>query len=153
MYMSHALHRLMVLLLSPLQLEITYQQYSLKWRFRFSSLKGQVVNFCKDILYEKELPCTHSIKHVGTILSKDINNWDQTLAACKIIKSTSTILLQSGCHPHGLNPATSLKIVNILCLAKALYGCELWNTITKHELLALERAFRFAIKHIQGPFA
>ena len=56
------------------------------------------------------------------------------------------ILLQSGCNPHVLNPATSLKIVNNLCLVKALYGCELWTTITKHELLALERAFRFAIK-------
>ena len=134
---------------------LTCQQYSLKWRFRFSSLKSQVVNFCKDtdphiLLYENELPCTHSIKHVGTILNKDLNNWDRTVAACKTIKSTSMILLQSGCHPHGLNPATSLKIVNSLCLAKALYGCELWNNITKHELLALERAFRFAIKNIQG---
>ena len=27
---------------------LTCQQYSLKWRFRFSSLKSQVVNFCKD---------------------------------------------------------------------------------------------------------
>ena len=58
---------------------LTCQQYSLKWRFRFSSLKSQVVNFCKDtdphiLLYENELPCTHSIKHVGTIWNKDLNN-------------------------------------------------------------------------------
>ena len=26
---------------------LTCQQYSLKWRFRVSSLKSQVVNFCK----------------------------------------------------------------------------------------------------------
>ena len=36
---------------------LTFQQYSLKWRFRFSSLKSQLVNFCKDtdphiLLYE-----------------------------------------------------------------------------------------------------
>ena len=59
-------------------------------------------------------------------------------------------LLQSGCHPHGLSPVTSLKLVKTLCLAKSLYGCELWNALSRNELLALERAFRFSIKNIQG---
>ena len=58
---------------------LTCQPKILKWRFRFSSFKSQVVNFCKDtdphiLLYENELPCTHSIKHGGTNLNKDLNN-------------------------------------------------------------------------------
>ena len=68
--MSHALHRLMILLLSPhtpsnmQNMLLTCQQYSLKRIFRSSSLKSQVVNFGKDtdphiLLYEKDLPCTH----------------------------------------------------------------------------------------------
>ena len=37
-----------------------------------------------------------------------------------------------------------------LCLAKSIYGYELWNALSSNELLALERAFRFSIKNIQG---
>jgi len=134
---------------------LTCQQYSLKWRFKFSSLKSQMINFCKDndplfLLYSKQLPSTNSIKHVGITLNKHLNNWDRTLEACKTIKSTSMAILHSGGHPCGLNPYTSLKLINSLCLSKALYGCALWNAITDNEILALERAFRFAIKNIQG---
>ena len=49
-----------------------------------------------------------------------------------------------------LNTSTCLKIVNQLAYTRALYGCELWNNLTKSELLFLERAHRFVCKAVQG---
>ena len=49
---------------------------------------------------------------------------------------------------HGLSPVTGLKRVKNLCVAKSLYGCELWNAHSRNELLALEHAFRLSIKNI-----
>ena len=100
------------------------ENYSSKWWFTFSSQKSEIRNFSiesdADVsLCNKQLPKTTTIMHVG-------------------------IKLQSGCHPHGL----SLKRVKNLCVAKSLYGCELWNALSRNELLALERAFRFSIKNI-----
>ena len=131
------------------------QHYSSKWRFTFSSQKSQIINFGKEsdpafFLYNKQLPNTTSIKHVGIRLEKNFDHWERTIESCKTIKSTSMALLQSGCHPCGLSPITSIKLVKVLGLAKALYGCELWNALSKNELLALERAYRFSIKNIQG---
>ena len=92
----------------------------------------------------------NSFKHVGIKLHANFDHWERTAETCKSIKSTSMALLQSGCHPLGLSPVTSLKLVKTLCLATSLYGCELWNALSRNELLALERAFRFSIKNIQG---
>ena len=131
------------------------ENYSFKWRFTFSSQKSQIINFSTErdacfSLYNKQLPKTTSIKHVGIKLHANFDHWERTAEKCKSIKSTSMALFQSGCHPHGLSPVTSLKLVKTLCLAKSLYGCELWNSLSRNELLALERAFRFSIKNIQG---
>ena len=86
-------------------------------------------------------PKTTSIKHVGIKLHANFDHWERIAETGKSIKLTSMALLQSGCHPHGLSAVTSLKLVKTLCLAKSLYGCELWNTLSRNELLALERAF------------
>ena len=132
------------------------EKYSSKWRFTFSSKKNQIINFSREhdacfSLYNKQLPKTTSIKHVGIKLHANFDHWERTAETCRSIKSTSMVaLFLSGCHPHGLSPVTSLKLVKTLCLAKSLYGCELWNALSKNELLALERAFRFSIKNIQG---
>ena len=131
------------------------QNYSSKWRFTFSSQKSQVINFGKKhdplfFLYDKQLPNTTSVKHVGISLQKDLDHWDRTVEACKTMKSTSMALLHSGCHPCGLSPITSIKLVKVLCLSKSLYGCELWNSLSRNEVLALERSYRFAIKNLQG---
>ena len=129
--------------------------YSSKWRFTFSSPKRQIINFSRErdagfSLYNKQLPKTTSIKHVGIKLQANFDHWERTAETCKSIKSTSMAFMQFGCHPHGLSPVTSLKVVKTLCLAKSLYGCELWNALSKNELLALERVFRLSIKNIQG---
>ena len=124
------------------------ENYSSKWRFTFSSQKSQIINFSRErdagfSLYNKLLPKSTSIKHVGIKLHANFDHWERTAETCKSIKSTSMALLQSGCHPHGLSPVTRLKLVKTLCLTKSLYGCELWNALSRNELLALERAFRF----------
>ena len=126
------------------------EKYSSKWRFTFSSPKCQILHFSRESdagvsLYNKQLPKTTSIKHVGIKLQANCDHLIRTAETCKSIKSTSMALLQFCWHPHGLSPITCLKLVKTLCLAKSLYGCELWNTLSQNELLAFERAFRFSI--------
>ena len=124
------------------------ENYSYKWRFTFSSPKSQIINFSRE-RYNKQLLKSTSTEHEGIKLHANFDHWERIAEACKSIKSTSMALLQSGCHPHGLSPVTSLKRVKTLRLAKSLYRCELWNALLRNELLALERAFRFSIKNIQ----
>ena len=102
------------------------KNYSSKCRFTFSSPKSQIINFSRAgfSLYNKQLPKTTSIKHVGIKLQVNFDHLIRTAETCKSIKSTSMALLQSGYHPHGRSPVTSLKLVQTLCLAKSLYGCE-----------------------------
>jgi len=59
-------------------------------------------------------------------------------------------MVKNGVHPRGLSPIVSLTVLRTMFLPRALFGCELWCDISRTELLALERAQRFAVKMIQG---
>ena len=49
-----------------------------------------------------------------------------------------------------MHPLTCIKIYNSVVLPKALYGCENWFDLTESEILSLERAHRFCVKHMQS---
>ena len=53
-------------------------------------------------------------------------------------------------HQDNLHPLTCIKIYYSVVLPKALYGCENWFDLTESELLSLERAHRFCVKHMQS---
>ena len=42
------------------------------------------------------------------------------------------------------------KLHIAICLARALYGCELWYQMTKTDENTLEKTHRFCIKYFQG---
>jgi hypothetical protein len=54
-----------------------------------------------------------------------------------------THIIKQGIHPSVMNPIVCSKIILQLCYTEALYGCELWNNLTKNEILLLERAHRY----------
>ena len=69
-----------------------------KWRFSFSSQKSQIINFSRErdacfSLYNKQLPQTTSIKHVGIQLHANFDHWERTAETSTSIKSTSKALL------------------------------------------------------------
>ncbi len=59
-------------------------------------------------------------------------------------------LVKSGCRPSSLNPLTSFKIVKTSSYPRALYGCEIWNNLTRSEITLLETANHFVIKTVQN---
>ncbi|VDI63094.1 Hypothetical predicted protein [Mytilus galloprovincialis] len=134
------------------------QTYSEKWAFKFSPTKSNVLHYSKKnknvssnlTLYDDIIPLVTSAKHVGILLNCKFRSMDQTLNACRVLRSTALSVLNSGIHPSILNPLTCSKIILQICYSKALYGCELWNNLTQTELTMLERSHRFVCKIIQG---
>ncbi|CAG2226579.1 unnamed protein product [Mytilus edulis] len=134
------------------------QLFSERWAFKFSSSKSHVLLYGKCqrntidrfFLYGSEIPIVKSTKHVGILLESSFNSMEQTINACHMLRATTISIMNSGVHPAILNTSTCLKIVNQLAYTRALYGCELWNNLTKSELLLLERAHRFVCKAVQG---
>ena len=131
--------------------------YSVKWKFEFSPTKSQVIDFQPRHNNTSNLkinnviiPAVNSVKHVGILLNSKFNSLERTIAACRTIRSTCVSTLKLGVHPSVLNPITCSRIIVQLCYSKGLYGCELWNNLTKQEWLLLERTHRFICKYIQG---
>ena len=131
------------------------QSYSSKWRFSFSPSKSVFLKFNYKpnsyvsgksvMLFNYALPIADSIKHVGVILNSRKITKDRTAEACRIIRSHSAILQ----HLNVLNPLTTSKLLQRCVYPKALYGCQLWFTLPKADILSLERAQRYVCKRIQ----
>ncbi|VDI44763.1 Hypothetical predicted protein [Mytilus galloprovincialis] len=110
------------------------QLLSERWAFKFSP----------------EIPIVTSTKHVGNLLESSLNSTEQTMNACHMLRATTISIMNSGVHPAILNTSTCLQIVNLLVCTRAIYGCELWNALTKSELLLLERPHGLVCKAVQG---
>jgi len=95
------------------------------------------------------LPIADEILHVGVMLHNKSNSIERTLCACRKLKCSAISLIRSGVHPNALNPVTASKLIKSVVYASALYGCELWS-LSKTEILMLERAQHFIVKSIQG---
>ena len=53
-------------------------------------------------------------------------------------------------HRNGLNPITSFKIYKSIVLPRALFGCEMLQSLSERDNLILERSHRLCLKQIQG---
>ena len=69
--------------------------------------------------------------------------------AASKLKGTFLSLINSGIHEGGLNSITSKRIYKSVVLPKALYGCELWNSLLPKHIDILEKAHRFCVKCMQ----
>ena len=124
-------------------------QYSKRWKFKFSPVKSQVMKFTKHTMHinlpldNNIIPECKTLKHVGIILENGFNSTERTIAACSLIRLLSMSIIKQGIHPSVMNPIVCSKIILQLCYTEALYGCELWNNLTKNEILLLERAHRY----------
>jgi hypothetical protein len=77
--------------------------------------------------------------HVGVLLSADLRNLERTEQACQKLKCIFMSLNNTGLHPNGMNPLTSYKLYEAVCLSSALYGCELWSSLSMQEMEMLEK--------------
>ena len=63
---------------------------------------------------------------------------------------TCVVFLYSGLSPLSLNPSISIRVYKTVVIPKALYGSELWSSMTPADLRKLEHSHRFCLKHMQG---
>ena len=59
-------------------------------------------------------------------------------------------LINCGVHSNGINPISASKLYTSIVLPRALYGCELWNGITKSNIAHLEATHHFCLKRLQS---
>ena len=91
-----------------------------------------------------------SCEHVGMILAGNNSLGEQCEVAAKKGKEVVSCLLSCGVRPGGLNHICGAHLWRTVGLARMLYSCELWNNMSKSDLLKLEVSNRFAGKRIQG---
>ncbi len=139
----------------------TSYSYSCLWRLEFHPLKSCIIiarlnKSCKIneefkwFLGNSEIPKSDLHKHVGILQSSNVKTSERTTGACNKLRSTYASLSHSSLHPLGLNPLSALKLYQTVCLPAALYGCEIWGTLTVKELDSLEKVHRQCIKRMQG---
>ena len=75
---------------------------------------------------------------------------DSMQECCSKLRSTYFSLNAAGISRDCLHPLSLKKIYETVVLSKALYGSELWNTLTDCQITLLECAHRQCIKHIQN---
>ena len=102
------------------------------------------------LLYGTQIEIVNTAKHVGVLLDTSMKTMERTLIACRSLRASAASVLRCGIHPAIMNPIVCAKIIQQICFAKALYGCELWGPISDTEILMLERAQRYICKTIQG---
>ena len=55
-----------------------------------------------------------------------------------------------GLHPGGINTLTAVCLYKKISIQIALYGAELWNTMSCIDITNLNRLQHFIVKKIQG---
>jgi hypothetical protein len=131
--------------------------YSRKWRFLYNASKCSVITFNATSLNNNMLklgnelvPTSNSYKHLGILCDNYLNMRDATAEINSKLRSTFFSLLNCGLLPNEINPTTWLNIYHSIVLPKALYGCELINSLSQSQLLTLEKSHRLCLKRIQG---
>ena len=133
--------------------------YCSKWRLKLSVSKCKLLVFGETkrerhsqrnlLLYNSPITEVESITIVGMQISNTLSSMDRTLSACKKARRLINSLRSVGIGPFGLNPILSCEVWKRMCLPAALHTCELWS-LTKTELVMLEKSQRYAAKIIQG---
>ena len=134
--------------------------YANRWRFTYNASKCAVMTMGRkrtkaepplQITYDSiSIPEAAKYKHLGIIQSisgkypYDIDTVKQT------IRGTFLSLSQKVSERSGTNPNTAIKLYNTAVIPKALFGCELWNSISNADMQQLEVAHHFCLKRAQG---
>ena len=93
---------------------------------------------------------TYTYVHLGILCSKDMSLNENIKDACTKLRKTYFGLSDCGVHQNGLHPITVKHLYQTVVLSRALYGCELWNTISDTQLKSLERVHVQCIKYMQS---
>ncbi|MCG8048788.1 MAG: reverse transcriptase family protein [Candidatus Thiodiazotropha taylori] len=136
-------------------------RHSGRWRYEFQPPKCVVIVFNESPLDYRimsrqwalgEATINENVlyKHLGIYMNKYLSLDDSIKEAASKLKGTFLSLVNSGIHEGGLNPISSKRIYKSVVIPKALYGCELWNSLLPKHVCILEKAHRFCVKFMQS---
>jgi hypothetical protein len=140
-------------------LNIVYQ-YSQKWKFSISVEKSCIMVY-SNIKTRKEVPvgilygdqyinlATNAV-HLGIRQDSNLKISNRIADRCQKAKNSFFAMIGLGVHPLGLNPITSSNLYKKIVIPSALYGSELWNSMTQSDINSINRLQHFIVKLIQG---
>jgi hypothetical protein len=135
-------------------------EYSRKWRYSYNASKCAVVVFNEKDGSQKEnrswsigpdqIPEKDSYTHLGIHLEKTLGSDLILNDSNSKLRSTFFSIIGCGLTDQGINPITILRLYESIVLPRSLFGCELWNDLSKSELSTLETSQHKCIKYMQG---
>ena len=133
--------------------------YANKWRYEYNASKCAYLVLNQrnskaakaNIMYaNKVLSEVSNYKHLGIDQSKRRKTPASVDDVRQSARGTLFSLINCGIHSNGVNPITAAKLYTSIVLPRALFGCELWNSITQTDHAHLEATHHFCLKRIQS---
>jgi len=136
-------------------LDICYS-YSCKWRYFYNAKKCAVLVFNDsanpslertyrigpDVIRETQI-------HIGIFCDENLSTKHQVSDACVKLMMSYMNVVKNGLQLGRINPKVIRTIFKSVVLPRALYGCETWTNRAPSDMLLLERANSFCVKHMQ----
>ena len=135
-------------------------RYFYRWRLEYNVMKCAVL-VCNEsdtefkrskrrwALGDHELTETDKYTHLGIVCNKQMDMKINTMESSSKIRRIFFGLVVSSFCERDLHPLTLKRIYDTVVLPKALYGCELWSSMSQTDILLLERSHRLCLKTIQ----
>lgn len=139
----------------------TCYAYACKWRFIYSDAKSRVVVFNETPMQYRRssrqwqlglgaLPEVTEYVHLGCRISKFMGIKDTVKTAAQKMRGTMFATLHCDMDGDAFNPLTLVKIYKAVVLPRALYGCELWHSLSAANLKILDVAHKLCARVIQN---
>ncbi|MES9881493.1 MAG: reverse transcriptase family protein [Sedimenticola sp.] len=141
-------------------MDICYK-YSCNWRYDYNASKSAIVVYNESkceyrrsnrnwILGDEIVPDKEEYLHLGIVCDKYLSDTENVKQCNTKLRGTFLSLSNSGLGSNDLHPLTSKKLYNTVVLTKAVYGCEMWNSLSSQQVSVIERGHRFCVKVMQN---
>ena len=136
-------------------------EYSCLWRYQYNSGKCAVVTFNESkrvykrnyrswVVGNNAICEREEYNHLGIICNKYTNSTLIVKQVDRKLRGAFFGLIKDGLYINGLNPLTSYSIYRSIVIPRALFGCELLQSLSDRDMLTMERSHRLCLKQIQG---
>lgn len=136
-------------------LNVCYE-YSRNWRFRFNANKSCILQFTqnarsRDIEFNWKIgndvvPRNECYTHLGIELNSKFKPSERISNCCR--KGKNAYFSLKGVNSKLTNPVVMIKLYKTVILPSVLYGCEMWGSMRKVDIVTLSRFQHFVIKNI-----
>jgi len=147
--------------ISPLKLQrnvdIVYR-YCSQWNMDINVSKSDVIVFSKrhkqpqvGIIYgSKYIEQRKSATHLGILQESNLKVHDRITERLQKARNAFFAMVGQGIHHNGVNPIVSASLYSKIILPIALYGSELWNTMSTTDDTRVNQFQHYVCKKIQG---